>query len=1635
MKLDQPPPPPPDSAPSEESAVTSHRYLASQNNPQTRRALLPVWFKWCLCLAAMLVSAALFYRVWKYRAPGRAIEARSITATWSGGSTTSGRSFATDDFQLFRQMQSRPSLHPGPFTELVQATTREDYRVFFDDLKHRLQKHETLVLYLQAPAIIRSRPTVPPFTDSPPDIELLPARSTPRKTTRGYSLTEALTILRDLIDEDRKVDQVLLILDLSQFQGDLRLGFPDNQLSAGIGDFLESQSLIPEIWHPGIGMLCQTETGPPVWINSTKAYSAFALKVAYALHGGPSAKDATGQQEGYITANDLFSFMGGSKALITTKPIVRKQRVRNDDGSTLWIASPRNGKNYRISAIQPDFSLDALTTDPKSASAAMTSPGAAQIGKTNKTVGSLANQPGPTAPDDRYVTLSQCASAWKRREALRDHLSVLQQPSRWSSLHHWLLRAESQLLGGFPVKAQQILAENVEPLLEQFEQVTRRSPDPLTKGSTAPRDALALLQSTDHPPPAVYQKTRQLLAKPGEILSPAMELLARNDIQAIRSQWATSEIRALEGDFTGQIRELSGALLKLDDLYASTSELAQQLASTHQYFFLFPFIVESARAYDASGQNTQALLNTMQILRRTLLEFRDKPTKIHLTKATTGISRIQATLVEYAKTALGEGSWPRYQAALQFPDLPLSLRIELLERSTFVPTLEDRLTAMRPQPGTTKAESRSWLNELRTFLQQSGTFNDNQLPSKSSIEPYTPNSWFATLADPNITPIDGLSSPDAFPVHYLEYDGGTHELVLEVDDLAESAFVSSEGVQPFSLTNSRNQTRYLKLASTTPLTSEGKLQLRGQPLFDWTSDLSRAFRDSRLIRHRPPVERFRQRLSLLTRVYWSGSHSRLRKATLRTEQKLAEDFVEDTILARELQQQSDSERLPTIDYRATESTSTAVQPGSEYNDSTIRRGPYTMQTAGILHAQPGQQVTHPFVIKPDPLLKVAAGTELVLSWYAGPEELKLSVRNIQGHSVPVKSLGPHQIAIPLVYLQRDGHFAGSLIMTSRQGIRTAPRAPASRYLAARIEKTGTRSYWFPWPIVVGDPAPPEAQIELTWPNLGLRPDTLELLPNQTAPISLAVTSTKAVTHPLRLEFDDGIGITEISYAMDKKTGTLQPTQPLDNLTIPIAGEHLDIRVYDRDRLLNQKRLAIKKLDPWQCFRAEMTFAPDIGEVRARLTNVHWGDIAPQTVASLSQFNYRVTPAETASLSGINESVLSANQLSIHLNAILANPTDPQQSFAISVLGIPRAFRFYFPAQQLLAHYDESIRVSAQIASGHPIMAYQNGRRLLPLRLRVDAPDQVQVRTGIDLNRNNQIDAAEVQLDQIYFKGREQKLTLHATGAPGQWHMVSTMDDIHTDVDVTGLTGRCVVLVEARAGTTRKQTALPLFILQQGPPLRIISPTPQYRHAIGTNLQLVLEVPDGLEQIVNRLEYGIDVNGDGLLERNETVKPTVGVPPVSVQSTQVVSIPTTDLAPGPVTILARTVALVPVPPSQSPQNTTTGSEVATSGPTAPAESAPPQPLRGPLVRRTVQLASTGSLSGTVFLSTGEPVANSYIQLESGPTTRTTAQGHFVFRGLRPGAHRVTASRGPRRGTVQASIRAGQTTRVRVYLSLP
>ncbi len=1621
MKLDQPTTLPPDTEQDAAGPRADPRYLTARNGAPTPTELIPGWFQWCLCLAVLLVIAALFYRVWRLHAPGRAVEIRSITTTWSGDATSNSLSFAPDDFQLFEEVHANKAAGPDLFTERLRANKREDYRDFFINLKHRLQQHETLVLYLQAPAVVRRDPT-----DGSPDIELLSSGTSPSAASRGYALTELLTELGQLIEVEGKVNRVLLILDLSQFQGDLRLGLPENHITAGVGDFLETYFDTPKVWNPGISMLCQTETGPPVWLHSQLAYSLFAIKVAYALHGGPATQHASEPPGGYIMASDLLSFMTGLPGITADQT-----RIQTVDGSTMWVASPRTGGDFRISAVQPDFALSDLIARPAPPRSGSATAAVSTDPPTNGDTTPASPPSQSVTVDEREVTVSQLVAAWNRRDKLGAYLPVLQQPTRWSGLQHWLLRAERLLISGFPASSQRILSAEVIPLLDHFDQVLQRTSEQLQPDGKTPADALAVLQQDKSLTPAARQTYKELLDPPDRLLPPELELLLNADLQAIRAQWSTSEIRGVEGDANRQLRELGSALAKLAGLHARTTGVSQQLARVQQYFLLIPFAVESAHAYEMSGQNTQILLEQTGMLCETLLSFHGSPTLPLLKAADQQIARIQAIFRDYAETALQENSWPRYQAALRFPDLPVALRSRLLQESTFVPPLEERSNATPSKAGTLVGRAPGWLLQLKTFLQKAdGLDAAAAVAPQTATNPPSFNNWFASLADSSNLAVSGLSAAGTMiSVRHLEYDNRTNELVLEVAAPGDGPLADMEGQQLFSLTNLQGQTRYLNVASRTALPKEGRWQLRGHPIFNWTAKLSRAFSDSQLRHHRPPTQLFQQRLTLLTRAYWSGSHRRLRKTTLKAEEQLTNAFETETRRARELAQQSVAERLPETVAAVPTSVSQLAQYALENDLNTMRRGPFTMQTTRILHVPPGQRTTHAFVIKPDPLLKISADTRLVLSWFPGPESLSLSVRDHQSRPIQVEATEQHQLSIPLQRLRIGTDFAGEFVFSASRREASRKETASTRMLAARIETPATRSHWFPWPISLNNTTSPAAEINLTLPDLGLRSETLELLPNQTAPITISVTNRQASTRPLRLEFDDGNQTTEITYAYSAETSSVQPVQRPDNLRVPIAGEHLDLRLFDGDRLLDQKQLSIKQLDSWQCFRAEMAFAPDVGEIRAQLTNVHQGDIPLQTVATLSQFTQSAPSTEATSLSGINEAVLSDERMRVHLNAILADPAQWQQSFAISVLGIPRAFRFYFPHQQLTAQPDRSITIAADGKANHAVFAYRNGKRTLPLQLRVDAPNDVEVRMGIDINRNHQIDDAELQLKKIYFKGRQQQLTLHATTSPEQWKVVSTMGDIQADVDVTGLTGRCVVIVEAISGAETRSATVPLFLLKTGPPLKVIAPPQEYAHAAGTPIQMALEIPAGLEQIVSRLEYGIDRNGDGQLGPEETIKPAMGQPPRAVRKNSIVTIPTEGLPAGPITVFARTVTLIPRPPRLS------GEPPAANAPASPTNSSGPQQLRGPLVRRTVRLAETGTLSGTVLLGTGEPIANSYILLENGQSIRSDTQGRFEFRNVAPGNYRLTASRGLRQGTVQVTIQAGGTTRTRIYLTLP
>jgi hypothetical protein len=525
---------------------------------------------------------------------------------------------------------------------------------------------------------------------------------------------------------------------------------------------------------------------------------------------------------------------------------------------------------------------------------------------------------------------------------------------------------------------------------------------------------------------------------------------------------------------------------------------------------------------------------------------------------------------------------------------------------------------------------------------------------------------------------------------------------------------------------------------------------------------------------------------------------------------------------------------------------------------------------------------------------------------------------------------------------------------------------------------------------------------------------------------MSVAAEAAVGANLRLEIYGGTTTETLRYALDKESGSIQPLQVPDNFAIPITNEKLTLRLFDKDRLLDEKHVPVRVLDPWQCFRAEMSFAPDVGEVRAELVRLHVGDIAAETNTELSQLQTADTVTRVTDLRGIREAVLSKTRSRVSLKALLPAAGNWQQRFALSVSGIPRAFRFYFPPSQLRARQDSSLDVSGAITSERPVFAYSRGKRLLPVKLEVDAPGKVQVRVGIDANRNHRLDLPEVQLDESYFKGREEKLVLRGQGAPVRWQIASSLTDIQPTIDITGLSGRCALLIAATVGNQDKTAEVPFFVLKTGPPVNIITPAPNRGHQTGQPIRVVVDIPDGLAATVDHLEYGVDRDANGRLDPTEIVKNETGQPQIQFGKTQVIEIPTSGLTSGDATLLVRTIALIP------------RDRLATEQTPAPATSdatTTMQELRGPLARRKVRLGTTGTLRGVVLLPGGTIQPKAYVQLDGRIRAQANTEGIFEFRNVTAGAHRVVASSGPRRGVAVVQVRPAAATRSRIYLTLP
>ena len=573
-------------------------------------------------------------------------------------------------------------------------------------------------------------------------------------------------------------------------------------------------------------------------------------------------------------------------------------------------------------------------------------------------------------------------------------------------------------------------------------------------------------------------------------------------------------------------------------------------------------------------------------------------------------------------------------------------------------------------------------------------------------------------------------------------------------------------------------------------------------------------------------------------------------------------------------------------------------------------------------------------------------------------------------------------------------------------------------VGVRLKLSESESIWLPVTVSALSTTQVAAKLKVDWDDAGLPNGRIDLLPNQSIPVSISVDLNTPLPKPLRVDFLTAGVVKSISLPADAHltAGQYAVTVP-EEFDIEFTGERIRLQLYSGNELIDETDLGAAVLELAQCFRVDSSIDPIRRQVVTRVNRVHQGDVHDAV-------EFRATVPTTSAGGGRQAGTLSPEATQLKLSSQLGERY--VSSVSLNASDVPRAFRLLFDRKQLNGIEDESISLEIRNPTQLSKYEFRSGRREMPISIAADGPGDLTVSAGFDVNGSGTLQPDEQQFQSTYPGGRQSKLQLRSPAESESMSVESVVEDITIPLDVTGIEGAIPIVVSVSNGRQRVQKSLLLFILRESPPVTILEPKDGDPQSSNVPITLTLGVPGTLAQAIDDLEIGFDLDLDGQLAAEEVVTPVGVAPGAQIQfgrrDRAILRIPTPSPFAPQVSLLVRSKTDLSIDPAAEPE---------LPDPAAPA-SETAEPVEPQLVSewssRAITFVSTGEIKGTVRRADGSPAAGAILTLSNGVRVAADARGSFSFPATLAGVYRLTAQSGNRAAAGVVAVKAAQVSSI-------
>lgn len=1417
------------------------------------------------------------------------------------------------------------------------------------------------------------------------DTFLQPKDADPARPESGVALTRLLDAVGSCPANNK-----LLILDITALVADLDLGVPHQLAADQLRSKFKSGAGTGNMW-----VLMANDNRQSSGASFECRHSVFSMLVAYCLGGGREADDA-GRDDGIVTAGELSRFVESSTVNWSIKNRGRLQRpfhlksgedfpvaaVRDFNTLSVWLDESDNGDSE---------AEDAESTDEE-ASEQQPADGAEV----------LADDQSSSSVTTESV-LARLLLSWQNRRQLRDSPVPIRRPRHWVLWAKNLQRAERELLAGKPNAADVVITNDVEPLQKDLATVLHDTIRyPWTLAFDDLDEFVAIKQNADDLQTALAEPSpRNLNLVVGSPFAEVALLRRLANVFTAGNAWTESQavFRAIE------IRRLAESSARLTSTDPPISEP-----------WLLPFVKSELEAADRqriSAENS-LLLNRLD-------QARDRFSRARrlYEQSDSRVARISAQIAEIHRVAMDCPTIVKWLISTS-PDA------DNCERAVLLNAVMQGTLRLCQQPESERiAPLLTLVRELRREI--SNAVHDAMLDSTSEaklellqLQFLQPEERLAIL-ESLLTASDCPEFRQSLPA-FSRNEAATSD---EHQELLQTLFEA----MGFANVSIKQQSDHAIGTTLRRILSE----LRADPLAlpvqantgAWEQYVNHLFRTS-----------FQADLLRETRF----------QATL-TDTLMGRMTAEHLVWQMQRLRQNEAAVAGEYDRPAKQISRSLKHANPSYQEvDDINEAAFVARNSGSTIAPDGKSVAVRYFVSANTDIQNSDRTHLIVDWYAQREQLQvLSLKNLNSGEVATAiSKTPSlsgSVADPVsnaedhwrLRLRIDEIANGQLelevrVATGGEDVEKLARSILAS-LTAWVELADSSIWNLPLDLQIQPDKSRAFQIEFSDPNAQPTGSRIELLANEAFPFHISVLSRKEAAHEVQLEIHSGGS--KIGWPVTIQPGpqAMDIVPPVD-ASLTIVDGQFEVRIVDVGEIVSQLACEVGVQNPTTSFAPTVSFDTSTRKLSAKIRRLTSSDADMATTTTLT-----IEGADIAK--GQLESQLGADTAETSIDATLAEDPDVTKvTAAIGVAGVGRMFLYDIDTVTGAVTPEKTSRVQLRTPQTGNVYSL-TGEPVLSVNVRADSPATCKVYVGIDRNNNDYLETSERLAGGKFWRGRKVETQLVTNAEAGTLSLQSTVSDLNFAIDSSGVAGRQRLLVQLLAGDQSIVTGSTVYFVNDVPPIKFSSPGINSPVAVGLPLTISLTSDAALFHIIQDVEIGVDRNGNGQWEDDETLVP---VEPLGVATLKFDGVneatgvfQCTDLLqpevaeaeeavsnrpPETVLLMARAIRRVGVNEIDDDPSVRTGKIITRPIEFVDASQVPPE---------------TGSVSGVVQTADGLGQRNATVYL--GDITATTdGEGRFRFPTVPVGTHLLEVVATRRAGDAEVIVEAGQTAEAKIQLRL-